>query len=243
MIAPPDGSAGAASRRWETAVLAFLIAPLVLLAAGSGAVGEKSIFGAPPSTPGASFGEIVGSIELIAGVPATNCIVRVDGTARGAQCDPDGSFRLRSLAPGVWHLTITVTPPATGQTLTQHTIASTSPGVITSLPPIPMTHPITIGGRVGRVNTANWGLYYVAVSALGLAAPLSPSGTFILSGLPPGMHHLELRAFSQQDLQESDARTTMNIEVRPGPVTLYSGLQVPFAPVRATPSGPPGLQE
>lgn len=65
-----------------------------------------------------------------------------------------------------------------------------------ALPPVVMSRPSTITGSFPGVNATVANDVYVAIDSLGIAVPISASGTFIIPGVPPGLHRIELRPFN-----------------------------------------------
>jgi hypothetical protein len=97
-------------------------------------------------------------------------------------------------------------------------------GTVTKLPPIVMTQPIAISGQVSGITASNSGNYFVTVESHRVAAPLSPTGTFVLNGLAPGEHWLEVQSFF------GSPSAGLVIDVDTGPMAFYSGLAVPYTP-------------
>jgi Carboxypeptidase regulatory-like domain len=180
----------------------------------------------PPPSQGTALGEIIGTVETISGIPAAGATVGVEGTPRGAVCDDNGVFDIRAIDPGSWTLSFSHQITETGETLTATRETSANGAFITSMPPILLSRPLSIGGTVRNVTAANWGDFYVSVPALNLAAHLSPSGTFVLNGLPPGRSRIVLQSFVPRPQWPRFGRI-LDVDVLTGPMQVFDGLQVP----------------
>ena len=58
--------------------------------------------GAHSSAPG----EIVGTVQIVEGMPSENCLVLVEGSSLGGPCDAKGNFSIRKVPAGRWTLRI-----------------------------------------------------------------------------------------------------------------------------------------
>lgn len=178
-------------------------------------------------------GEIRGTVELIPGVRATNCALIVDNLAeseplRNVDCDENGVFRVNLVEPGgVYRITagavVNFAEFLVGEGFS--TVLPSS-GVVTYLPPIVLTRPVAITGRVGGINVQNAGNYFVTVEDQKLSAPLSPSGTFVLNGLPPGRHKLELKPFVGSPTPGPDSVTALDVDALVYQTSMVTGLRI-----------------
>ena len=225
-------------RSVATLVLSSLVAWSTGLGVPTSATAFCLLHCTPPETNNQPLGEIVGTVEIIPGYRASSCQVLVDRTPRVSHCSADGHFNIRALDPGTWSLTAITDIPGTGERLTTRIgNVGASGGDITMVPPVVMTRPTTIAGQVGGVTASNAGDYFVTAPALGVATLLSPTGAFLLGGLPPGRHRLEVRVFPGRTQMGRSIRTALDVDVRSGQMSFYTGLAV-VGPLITTPTQP-----
>jgi hypothetical protein len=166
---------------------------------------------APPVVPG----EILGRIEVSAGVPATSCLVLVEGTPLAARCDDGGTFDLKRVPPGRWDLRIL---PESGDDAVpaRRIAAAANPGFVSDLGAIPLAKPGSIGGRINPPLGTNLDVAVIAIPDFGAVTAPSTGGAYLLDEVPPGVHNVTLITTSgtvvQQKIRVLPGRTTIGID-------------------------------
>jgi hypothetical protein len=176
------------------------------------------------------LGEIRGVIELTPHGPAAMGEVRIDRSRRIGRSDSMGRFSLDPLDPGLYDLTVLVTVQGTNEKLVKHLTGVEASGAVVTQITVTMVAPIAVAGRVGGINVDNCGNFLVVLPEFDLAAPLSPTGSFVINGVPPGRHRLELRLFSNPRNPVASPKHAIEIDVFTTGMNLLTGLEVPTGP-------------
>lgn len=157
---------------------------------------------------------VFGRVEVVPGVRADNCTVYFEGAPIETKCNATGTFEERRLPPGTWSMRIVVAIPGSNEKLEQRLFGGADEkyhrhdiGVVV------MSRGVTIVGRVRGVTSVDHGEYFVTIPALGLVAPLSLNGTYVLTGVPPGQHRAEVRMFTPPAVQAPRRRMEVNLTV------------------------------
>ena len=186
-------------------------------------------------------GEVLGHIELVSGVPAQNCLAILEGTPLGAKCDAEGTFHLRRIPAGVWTMKIVV-EVADGSQLTLRRDVGPNAGETSDLGAIVMSRPLTVGGRVLGINASNYSDYFVSAPSLDIAATLSPSGTYLMTGLPPGSTEIQVQRYFQENGRVSRRRSHVAVFAKAGAIVIGDDLDISLVrgeDVRVPESKPP----
>ena len=180
---------------------------------------------APPPEPG----EIIGRVEVSADVPASSCLVLLEGTPLAGKCDESGQFDLRHVPAGRWDLRI-ITDGAATALPAKRIAAGSNPGQVSDLGAVRLAQPGSIGGHVlnpgGELTLA-----IVAVPELGVVTAPNSNGGFLLPGVAPGIHEVDL---------VTDAGTVVrkDVNVLPAKVTIGADLDYgQIAPASLTVTG------
>src|SRR5882672_3982045 len=163
---------------------------------------------APPLQPG----ELIGRVEVSAGVVATSCTVLLEGTPLGAHCDQDGAFDVKRVPPGRWDLRILTSTKATALP-SRRIPAASNPGIISDVGPIQIAHSGSIGGHIINTAGADLSLAIVAVPEIGVVTAPNPNNGFLLENVSPGIHDIVL-------ITDAGATTHRNVNVLPDKVAL-----------------------
>lgn len=171
-------------------------------------------------------GELIGRVELVPGMPLSTCRVLVEGTPIEDECDSDGAFDIRNIPRGRWDLRIIGKVPGTDQTITKRIGAGANGEEVTDLGVVVLSPPLTVAGRVNGVDATTYGNYFVTVPSLGIAAPLSANGTYLLSGLPPAPMRIEVREITRANVTIARRRTGIMVKATAGSVAINEDLDV-----------------
>jgi hypothetical protein len=155
-------------------------------------------------------GELIGSVEISADVPATGCQVLLEGTPLGARCDETGTFDVRNVPPGRWDLRL-VTDGAANALPARRVAAGSNPGQVTDLGPVRLAKPGSVGGHI--LNGAPATTMVIAVPELGVVTAPNDNGGYLLEGVSPGVHQVVL-------ITDDGTVVKDNITVLPGQVTI-----------------------
>jgi hypothetical protein len=135
-------------------------------------------------------GELIGSVEISADVPATGCEVLLEGTPLGGRCDETGTFDVRNVPPGRWDLRL-ITDGAANALPARRVAAGSNPGMVTDLGPVVLAKAGSIGGHVTN-GGAQLALAIVAVPEIGVVTAPNDNGGYLLEGVSPGVHEVVL---------------------------------------------------
>lgn len=204
-----------------------LMLPVIVRADVPDIIGTRCIQAGDGAGTGRTYGwrqvspiqsRIHGSIDLIPGYPATSTLLSGSGqigivdSPRRSLLRENARFELLGEEPfeGCLRMQAEIVVAGTNERIVRAFSACMTgqfdedeenchlSGVSIEVPPVVMTRPTTITGTFPGVNATVANDVYVAVDALGIAVPVSASGTFIIPGLPPGLHRIELRPFNPQ---------------------------------------------
>jgi|JI10StandDraft_1071094.scaffolds.fasta_scaffold44833_3 hypothetical protein len=180
----------------------------------TGITGESTL-GTPCPTKQAPTYHIQGAVDLIPGHPATaevitSGMVTILSSPRAARTREESHFEIWAVEPfgGCLPARAEVVVAGTNERITRDfpicaagqfdswEEESDLTDFLIALPPVVMSRPSTITGSFPGVNATVANDVYVAIDSLGIAVPISASGTFIIPGVPPGLHRIELRPFN-----------------------------------------------
>jgi hypothetical protein len=197
-----------------------------------------------------TFGYIHGTVELIPHGPPARCEGFTDGTSVSGmssfKCGQDGSFAWAAV-PGDRLLTV-LAATATGERLSKQLKVRVGPDMQVVRLTIAMANPISISGRVDGINADNADNYFVHLPVMNISAALSPAGTFVINGAPPGRYRLELRSFTQPRVPVPTPKSRIDIDIHTGGMEFFTGLEIPSGPATvdrdgaAAPPDPSGDQ-
>jgi hypothetical protein len=163
-------------------------------------------------------GEIIGSVEISADVPATGCIVLLEGTPLGGHCDETGAFDIRRVPPGRWDLRIITDGGATALPA-KRVAAGSNPGLVSDLGAVRLAQPGSVGGHILNPGMTDLSLAIVAVPEIGAVTAPNDNKGFLLENVSPGEHDVVLI---------TDAGTVIhkNVNVLPQKTTIGADLDV-----------------
>jgi len=164
-----------------------------------------------PEAPSTPPGEILGRVEVSAGVPASGCLVLVEGAPISARCDDGGAFDLRNMPPGRWDLRIE--PNDQTHTLPARRIAAgANSNFVSDLGAIQLSRPGSVGGHVTG-DPAVLATSYIAVPSIGAVTAPNAGGGYLIENVSPGVHDIIL-------ITPSGARDQAPVVVSPDHVTI-----------------------
>jgi len=164
--------------------VAMVVMSWVALAAGCGDPAESA-----PSY--AQQGRIIGRIEIGQDLPATKCMVQVEGMPRGAKCDASGLFDISRVSTGRRDLRIIENPDKKPVVTARRVAAAVNPGFLTDLGAIRILKGGSIFGRV-KTSDGSVPLAIISVPVYGAVTAPNDSGAYLLTDVPPGMHDVVL---------------------------------------------------
>ncbi|WP_434391218.1 carboxypeptidase regulatory-like domain-containing protein [Melittangium boletus] len=193
--------------------------PLVLVLDATGVLRGRVV---------SASGEPVGEAVVLAELSSTRLRTRVEQTLRGAlvtTADPGGSFELRGLVPGSYLLRA-----AAPGTSAQHKLPWLVAPVQAETAGAPVTLRLNLGGGLqGQVRHEDGSVpedFSLVLRGAGSFPQASPTGQFVMEGLPAGEHTVYLsgpgfitKALSGVRIQERQ-RTDL------GPVTVQRGRRI-----------------
>jgi hypothetical protein len=179
---------------------------------------------APPPTPSSIQVDFVGEIQIIPGVPCAGCTLSVEGTPLSVRTGDQGYFVLTRLPPGSWTATVTSedTQWRTEVPLVAPRLGATSDGIRHTmyLPPIVITKPGAVAGRVEVASTDDIDDVVVAISELGLFVQPNIGGFYLIAGVAPGTHTVTVYNGIQRV-------RTRRVSVQPGGLTGSASFPLP----------------
>ncbi len=212
-----------------TSFVAALVTGIVLLAEPAKSDAFLGIGEPPPETP-REYTNFFGRAELSPGVPCSGCLVTVVNAPRRATTDANGYYVVKALPPGVWTLTLSH-PDAPG--FGQKSFVCAAGAVMGArdeapevqlCPPVYLTLPGAVSGRVTLPNTIDYDTAVVGIPELGIFAPLVGGGPgYLLTGVGPGWRKVVVRT--------NASTASLWVYVQPGNVTMNMNVAVPSVPV------------
>jgi hypothetical protein len=134
---------------------------------------------------------LIGTVEWAPGIPYTGgCKVLLEGTPLAASCDASGQYDVRKVPAGRWDLRI-VLPSTVTSAATLRIQAGSNPGSVTSVPTVDIGN---LGAIAGKVTMQGLDIEsaVVGISELHIYVHPSSGGGYLLTGVPPGRHPVDL---------------------------------------------------
>lgn len=194
---------------WRRRFGAFAPAVMLLAGSASGCSSNQAL------SAGQAPGEIIGSVEIAADIPASNCRVFLEGMPIGARCDENGSFDLRRVPAGRWDLRIVVDDGANSLPA-RRVAAAANPAQVSDLGAVRLAPPGSIGGVVKPLGM-DLSLAIVAIPEIGAVTTPNTNGGYLLTGVSPGAHRVVLL---------TDAGTVLHADTRVQPSKVTVGVDL-----------------
>ena len=173
--------------------------------------------GSSASTP-PQPGELIGSIQISAGVPDSSCLVLLEGTPLSSRCDETGEFDIKQVPPGRWDLRII--PDGSSTALAASRIAAGSnPGLVSDLGIVALEQPGSIGGHILSAGGVDLSLAIIAVPDLGAVTTPNQNGGYLLAGVAPGTHDVVL-------IEDAGSVSRPDVGVQPAKVTIGADIDL-----------------
>jgi hypothetical protein len=187
---------------------------------------NRSAIAHDPPVP--RFGDVSGQVEIVRGIPLTSEFgqfsVFVDETPNSTPCAEDGRFNLRRVPSGSRSL-IVVAPEgmswALGSRHSHRKPVAIVGGQVTDGGTLVMAMPGSVSGRITMTGepVSDIASVVVAMPQFGLVTKPNTDGGYLLQGVPPGHHELQLqfpnRAQDARDVVSRRARTAAVIAGHP----------------------------
>lgn len=186
----------------------------------------------PLGNPGTSpYGEVSGQVEIVRGIPLTNefgqFTVLVEGVPNRTLCAADGTFILLRVPSGS-RILVAYAPPefswALGGVRLSHRkpVAVVAGGQASDAGTLVIAMPGSVSGRITMTGepVSDIASMVVAMPQFGLVTKPNTDGGYLLQGVPPGSHQLQLQfpsraADAHQDPVSRRATTAAVVAGRP----------------------------
>ncbi len=156
-------------------------------------------------------GSVTGAVAISDGHPATNCLIKIEGSPLSTRCDIEGKFTLNRIPPGNWNALVSPDPKDSVIAPQKKFAVGVNTGQISNLGTLTLgLPPGEIGGHLN--GTIETGVLYAAYVEPGQLVGVDVDGYYLIPSLVPGTKTVSM--FTPQGTIVTD-----NIKVESGKIT------------------------